>query len=111
MDAELTKSFAFSASYRSGARSVGANYILSVSLPALDGAAEKEFEGAVQDSLISKLHARDLSENVDFLRGAEMTDAGLLRAFWAVLAGPLAHHRVRRLALQRDARTVTILYL
>jgi len=111
MDAELTKSFAFSASYRSGARSVGANYILFVTLPALDEFAEKEMEAVVQKELISKVHTRDLSENVDFLKGVEVSDSGLLRAFREKLEKPLAGRGLRRLALQRDARTVTTLIL
>ena len=111
MDAELTKSFAFSASHRSGSRSIGANYLFSISLPALGETAEKELERLVQSELISKLHTRDLSDGVNFLKGVEMTDAGLLRAFWGLLSGPLAPHKPRRFALQRDSRTVTTLYL
>ena len=111
MDAELTKSFAFSASHKSGARSIGANYVLFITLPALDEASEKEFESLVQRELIAKVHTRDLSENVDFLKGLEISDAALLRAFREKLEKPLAGHALRRLALQRDARTVTTLLL
>lgn len=111
MDAELTKSFVFSASYTRGKRFIGSNYILSLSLPALDETAEKELETIVQSELISKIHTRDLSEGVSFLKGAEMSDASLLRAFWARLSAPLAQYGLRRLALQRDSRTVTTLHL
>ena len=111
MDAELTKAFAFSASHRSGVRFIGANYILFLTLPALDEAAEKELDAVVQAELIAKLHTRDLSDGVDFLKGVEITDAGLLRAFRERLEKPLARHGLRRLALQRDARTVTTLHV
>ena len=111
MDAELTKSFVFSASHRSGARSIGANYTLFLTLPALDEAAEKELDAVVQSELIEKIHTRDLSESVDFLKGVEITDAALLKAFRVRLERPLARHGLRRLALQRDARTVTTLHL
>lgn len=111
MDAELTKSFAFSASYARGTRSIGSNYIFSLTLPVLSEAEEKEFEATVQSELISQLHTRDLSSGVIFLKGVEMNDEALLRAFWDRLSGPLARFRLRRLALQRDPRTVTILHL
>jgi hypothetical protein len=109
MDAELTKSFAFSASYSSGARALGYNYTLWVTVDALDEARERELETLVERELISRLHTRDLTDQDDFLKGVEKTDAALLGAFWTRLAGPLRPYRPRRLALQRNARTVTTL--
>ena len=111
LDADFTKSFAFSASHARGARSIGANYILSLTLAVLDEVGEKELEAIVQSELISQLHTRDLSRSVDFLKDVEMNDAALLRAFWERLSGPLARHRLKRLALQRDPRTITTLHL
>ncbi len=111
MDAELTKSFTFSASHARGMRSIGSNYIFSVTLPVLDEAEERELEAIVQSELISQLHTRDLTEGVDFLKGVEMNDAAFLRAFWSRLSGSLARFKPRRLALQRDPRTVTTLHL
>ncbi len=111
MDAELTKSFPFSASYARGTRSIGVNFILSVTVAELDEAAENDLEDLVQRDLISKIHTRDLSGDVDFLKGVEITDGSLLRAFWTKLARPLERYGPRRLALQRDSRTVTTLQL
>ena len=110
MDAELTKSFAFSASYSRAARSIGVNYTFSVSVPAVDEEAEKELESVVRRELISKLHTRDLSEHVDFLKGVEISDEALLRVFWALLAKPLERYGIRSLSLRRDGRTVTTLH-
>ena len=110
MDAELTKSFAFSASYSAGARALGRNYIFSVTVPALTEAQEPAFEETVQREILSKVHTRDLGE-VDFLRGIALNDEVLLRAFWKRLAKPLEPYRPKRLSLQRDARTVTVLHL
>ena len=110
-ETELTKSFAFSASHASGARAIGRNYTFWITVEALDEARELELEATVRRELIEKLHTRDLSEQVDFLKHVEKTDAALLDAFWARLSKPLAPYRPRRLALQRDARTVTTLHL
>ena len=110
MDAELTKSFAFSASYSSGARSLGRNYIFAVTVPVLTEAQESALEEVVQHELISKVHTHDLGE-VDFLRGVLLNDEVLLRAFWKQLARSLEPYKPKRFSLQRDARTVTVLHL
>ncbi len=110
MVVELTKSFAFSASFARGTRSIGVNFTLSVTVAELEESAEKDLEARVRKELISKLHTRDLSE-VDFLKGVTITDGALLRAFWARLSDPLKAYAPRRLALQRDAQTLTTLYL
>ena len=110
MDAELTKTFAFSASHKRGERSIGANYTLSVTTKALDESAEDELDSTVRSELIMKLHTNDFSA-VDFLKGVEPEDSALLRAFWSRLSGPLAKFVPRKLALQRDSRTTTTLYL
>ena len=111
MDAELTKCFAFSASHSSGGRAVGRNYVLSITVPAMREDRESEFEAVVRRELISKLHTRDLSEHVDFLKNVEKTDAALLGAFWTQLEGPLRPYGPKRFALQRDLRTLTTLHL
>lgn len=110
MGAELTKAFAFSASYSVGTRSLGRNYMLSITVEALDEKREAEFEALVQERLISSLHTRDLSQ-VDYLKGITITDAALLEAFRKRLTGPLAAYKLRRMALRRDSRTVTTLSL
>jgi len=108
--AELTKAFAFSASFSAGTRAIGRNYILLVTVEALEESRERLFEECVQKELISRVHSRDLTSQVDFLKGVEMTDASLLAAFWKRLASPLADYRPKRFALQRDTKTVTTLY-
>lgn len=107
MDAELTKGFSFSASYRSGDRSIGRNYILRVTVHALPESEENEFEKTVQNELIEKIHTRDLSDNVDFLKNTAIDDLALLRAFRKRLAASLARFQPKRLTLERDARTET----
>ena len=109
MEAEFTKSFAFSASYSSGGRSVGRNFTLQITVEASDEARERELEMIVERELISRVHLRDLSEGVDFLKNVEKTDEALLRAFWTRLSKPLGTYHPKRLALQRDARTITTL--
>ena len=110
MDAELTKSFTFSASYSQGSRNVGANYVFLVCTAALDDTAEAELEAVVGREIISKLHTNDFSK-VDFLKGVGTTDAALLRAFWSRISGPLAGFSPRRISLQKDSRTTTTLYV
>lgn len=111
METEFTKSFAFSASYRESDRSVGRNYTLLVTVGEMGALREREFEETVRRELISLVHTRDLSDGVDFLMGIEKADGPLLRGFWSRLSGPLAPYKPKRVALQRDARTVTTLIL
>lgn len=111
MDAELTKAFAFSASYSSGGRALGRNYTLLVTVGCLKETEERELEAIVRSELIDQVHTRDLSEQVEFLRNIEIDDVALLRAFWGRLKKPLTRFGPRRLALQRDPRTVTTLQL
>ena len=107
MQPELTKSFPFSASYESEGRAVGRNFTLWVTVDALEEGAEREFEAVIERELVSKLHTRDLSQHVDFLKGVPIRDTELLRVFWGRLSKPLAPYHLKRLALQRDARTMT----
>ena len=108
MQLELKKAFAFSACYTVGARALGRNYTLSITLPALDESQERDFERLVEQTLISKLHTRDI-EQVSFLKGVPRNDADFLKVFWQVLSEPLAHYKPLRLELERDSRTRTTL--
>lgn len=110
MGVELTRAFAFSCSYTAGERALGRNYTLSVTVAAPAEAREAELEAAVRKNLVDDLHTRDLSQ-VGWLAGIEISDVALLRAFWKRLSGPLASFEAKRLALQRDSRTVTTLHL
>ena len=109
MDVELTKAFSFSSSYTIGSRSIGRNFVLRLTVRALSEDEERALESLVEQELVSHLHTRDLSQNVDFLKNVEKTDQALLRAFWERLSRPLAPYGPKRLALERDAHTVTTL--
>ena len=105
MKALLTKFFRFSASHAAGEKIYGHNYVLGVTVDALTPAAERSFETAVESALIQRLESRDLGLHVDFLKGIEITDAGLLHAFWKVLEEKIKPARLRSLSLERDSRT------
>ena len=111
MDVEFTKVFPFSASYASAERSLGRNFKLWITVHAMDEAREREFEAIVERELISEVRSRDLSQHVEFLKNVEIDDLALLRAFWARLSVPLRGFGTKRLALERDARTVTTLLI
>ena len=101
----LTKSYAFSASYSSGPRVIAHNYRLEATFDGLQEDAEPELDQKIQNTLIQKIHSRDLGKDVDFLRGKTLSDTILLGAFWPVLSQIVLPATLRSLTLERDART------
>ena len=108
MRAELTKTFAFSACHTVAGKVLGRNYLLGISVEWEAETPEKKLSDVVHREIISKVHTRDLDENVDFLgKTAVLDDVSLLKAFWGRLSGPLSEFRVHKLTLQRDSQTST----
>ena len=104
----LTKSFSFSASFARGAKIHGHNYVLEVMTDALSASAEAALESNIEAVLIRKIDSRDLGTDVDFLKGVEITDTNLLRAFWPILSEAVAPVALHSLTLHRDRRTRTV---
>jgi hypothetical protein len=104
---EWTKQFGFSSSYADNNRVIGHNYILNLTTEAVDEASELRIESIVQKTLIDKMHSRDLSLDVDFLKGVTISDAALLNIFWKILEKELLPIRILGMSLQRDRRTIT----
>ncbi|GEM_PF-1043193 len=107
MRLELTKHFPFSASYASGGKIYGHNYLLSVTLEIADERSESAIENRIDEELISKMHSKDLGLDVAFLKGVAITDAHLLTAFWPLIEKVVAPSTLVSLELRRDKRTST----
>ncbi len=103
-----TKSFRFSASYSDGLKIIGHNYRLDITTD--PPGQESDFEKRVQSALIAKIHTRDLSLHVDFLKNTPITDERLLEAFRGVLEKELAPLKIQALNLERDDRTRVTLW-
>lgn len=84
---------------------VGHNYVLTVVTGPLDERLEAALEERVMRCLIQKLDSSDLGLHVDFLKGIEMNEAELLKAFWGVLSNEVPPIRIRSLSLKRDKKT------
>ena len=107
----FTKHFPFSASHESSGKIIGHNYVLGVTVAGAPGRTEEEaLERGVRETLIGRLESRDLGLHVDFLKGKDITDENLLRAFADLLSNHLKQTLVC-LTLERDRRTVTTLEL
>lgn len=109
MKITFTKRFYFSASFSNGGRVYGHNYTLGVTTDAMDENFEIEFEKKIEDSLIKKLQTRDLGLDVDFLKGAHINDANLLKIFWGILKKEIQPAPLYSLSLERDGRTQTVM--
>lgn len=105
MRTELTKTFAFSACHTHSGRVLGRNYLFKITLEWLPEDREKAVSEIVQREILSKVHTRDLGEDVYFLKKAVIDEASILQAFWQRLSGPLSGFRVKCLTLQRDSET------
>ena len=86
---------------------MGRNYLLKIALEWLPEDREKELSEIVHREILSKVHTRDLGEDVYFLKKAVIDDTSILEAFWQRLSGPLSGFRVKHLILQRDSETST----
>jgi len=67
------------------------------------------FEKKIEESLIKKLDSRDLGLHVDFLKGAALNDANLLRIFWGIIKKEIRPAALYSLSLERDGRTKTVM--
>ena len=70
---------------------------------------EERFVRTVESALIQKLESRDLSLDVDFLKGVSISDLNLLKVFWVRITERLAPIRLHAMTLARDKRTRTTL--
>jgi len=59
----------------------GRNYTLGVVLEGLPEEAEERFEKNMDETLIRRVHSRDLGLHADFLKARDFTDSSLLEAF------------------------------
>lgn len=105
MKTSWTKSFDFSASYADGPKVIGRNYRLSVTLEGCQPSTERTFQECIEKELIQKLHSRDLSLHVDFLKGSAMDEPTLLRHFWPIVEKACQGATLVSLGLERDQRT------
>ncbi len=102
MRSVFTKVFDFSASYESGGKILASNYRLAVTTRFLDEGGEARFEKKILESLIQKIHSRDLSLHVDFLKGEALTESRLIEIFWKRIEQAIAPEPLLELSLQRD---------
>lgn len=108
MKARLTRFFPFSASRTEGLTVLGHNYTLGVTVEASTPVEEAPLIRKVEDSLLSHVKSRDLSEGVEFLRGKETDDISLLREFWQRLEPAVKPLTLVRLSLAREGRMVEL---
>ncbi len=101
----LTKSFEFSASYCLGNRVVAHNYRLEATFQNLLEPSAAELELKIQNTLIQKIHSRDLGQDVDFLRGVSLSEISLLKAFWPLIAKTVKPAVLTALSLESDSHT------
>jgi len=102
MKAVLTKVFLFSASYEKDHKIFASNYRLDVTTVTLDELGEADFEKKIQESLIQKIHSRDLGLHVDFLKGVTITETALLQIFSERIKKTIAPLPLFGLSLERD---------
>ena len=88
---------------------IGHNYLLSVTTEVLSEDQEIELDKLIQKNLIQKIDSRDLGLHVDFLKGVEINDLNLLKAFWSFLEPIILPASLEALSLESDDRTKTSL--
>lgn len=101
----LSKRFPFSSSFSRDGKVYGYNYTLLIVTDAMTPEEESGLEARVSEGLIRRVHSRDLSSGVDFLKGVTITDENLLKVFWGRVQQAITPHRLRALTLERDGRT------
>ncbi len=105
MPTTLTKLFPFSASYERGGKIFAHNFILGVTVEIVSGTAEEDWAELIQGSVIKKVLSRDLGLDVDFLKGAEITDLKLLDFFWDEIHKAIRPRKLVGLSLETDSRS------
>ena len=106
MKMHLTKKFCFSASHNSGSRVIGHNYILSITAEGIDENLDVLIEQKVKEAVVSKLDSRDLGVDVEFLKGAPITDAHLMKSLWTVIQTAIQPVPLCALTLEKDRATL-----
>ena len=101
------KSFPFSSSFERDGQIHGYNFTLVLTAAIRDDFDEKHITQTVQRELIQKIHSKDLSVHVDFLKGNKISDVFLLKKFSSILLNKLKPLKMVSLALRRDDRTRT----
>ena len=100
-----TKLFYFSASFSRGSEVHAHNFTLAITLEFKDSFNEALIEKKIQEDLIQKLHSRDLTLDVDFLKKTEITDHNLLKAFSKIISAGIKPAKLHTVWLERDSRT------
>ena len=101
----VTKLFRFSSSFERNEKIHGRNYTLGVVLEGLPEEAEERFEKNMDETLIRRVHSRDLGLHADFLKARDFTDSSLLEAFRPFVRQAAGPAKVRSLWLERDRQT------
>jgi hypothetical protein len=101
----LTRFFPFSASYEQNGGMRAFNYTLGITIEPAGNFAETEFDQKVEAALIRKIESRDLGLHVDFLKGVELNDSSILRAFWAVIEKEIQPSKIYSLCLDKNKKT------
>ena len=105
MKTTVTKSFEFSASYSDAGKVFGHNYVLRATFHSQDATVEHGLSEKIENSLIQKMHSRDLGQDVEFLKNTPPNDLSRLRVFWGVIAEATRPAQLVSLCLERDRRT------
>lgn len=103
MGFQSIQKFNFSVSFSNGGKVTGHNYSLAVTTDCLSDEEEKTFIRRINETLISKIHSRDLSL-MNFLDGKPITERGLLEKFYKIIKTGAEPFEIHGLELQRDSR-------
>jgi hypothetical protein len=109
MKSAFTKFFRFSASYSKNGKIWGRNFRLGLTTHPMDEKTEETFVRIVEEKLIRRIDSRDLGLHADFLKIAEWSDMGILRAIKTFLREEIIPVTLKTLALERDENTITVL--
>ncbi len=101
----LTKLFYFSASFSRKSEVHGYNYTLLVRVPFSEKTDENYIEKKIHDSIIQKIHSRDLGRDVDFLKKIKITELNLLRIFFKIIQREIKPNKLVELSLERGRGT------
>ena len=101
----FTKRFKFSASYEQGDKIFGHNYILSITVDDISQTQEQKLCDVVEKRILSKVHSRDMSLHVDFLRGVDITERNLLKEFYSQISPEINFCVIKEMSLDRDETT------
>jgi hypothetical protein len=75
----------------------------------MDEKTEETFVRTVEEKLVRRVDSKDLGLHVDFLKGWDLTDLGLLHSIKSLLKAAIVPVTLKSLSLERDENTVTVL--